>query len=713
MPAAFAKLVERMHAPDPAARPAHGGEAHGALLAVQKSLEPKRLLWAGVSVAAAAVVGAGIFAWVWQRPLPPGRLVTVLADAENTTGDPDLDGVSELLRSALDQSRRVAVMSRSRLVGILRGEGAVPTATIGEARWRAAARTAEANVLVLPSIRPVGDRYGIALRAVDVARDETLFSLRESAGAKLTVPAALERLVVRARRALREEASQAPPSPVAVERFAPANAEALGLYAQAMRLRSGGYWPRAQEPLKRSIAADPDFLLPRLAVLEDAMWTRSGAPMTRAERDEHISVLRRGLHRIPARERAWADYLLGGGGDEAEYINHTEELKVLDRLIEAAPDDPRPYLLAAKLHIYQRADAEAGRPYVEKANALTPYDDSPLQICPLLLAIDRPDEALTRALKYSASLPALPRFEKGWPVVSPQDRLAVIPSQGAQYMLADVYRWRGELDEATEIVRRGAYLDHSSLWVLVEADALEEAEAAFRRPPEPWWLALRGRIREALAAHDRNWSELPHHPLGLFYRGFYALSREDPDAVWRETEALFRAGTNTHHVLCNAWQLAAMGDVERASRLEGMGLDNHLCHRMTRAILMWRRGDRDGALARLADIAAPSSHLYRGEILFEMGREREAVEHFRRYRRLHGISGLYGTSGGDGAFDEYLYPRSLYLEAAALERLGEREEARMVLGRLLRLWDQADRDLPLLARAKALQKRLGASSGNR
>ncbi len=123
---------------------------------------------------------------------------------------------------------------------------------------------------------------------------------------------------------------------------------------------------------------------------------------------------------------------------------------------------------------------------------------------------------------------------------------------------------------------------------------------------------------------------------------------------------------------------------------------------MARAILAWKLGDREGALRSLAAIQRPSSDVHRGEILAELGRDREAIDAFRRYRRLS----AGGGNGADWLLDPWLYPRSLYLEAAALERLGERDEARKVLGRLLHLWERADPDLPLLAEMRALQRKL-------
>jgi len=51
-------------------------------------------------------------------------------------------------------------------------------------------------------------------------------------------------------------------------------------------------------------------------------------------------------------------------------------------------------------------------------------------------------------------------------------------------------------------------------------------------------------------------------------------------------------------------------------------------------------------------------------------------------------------------------PRSLYFRALAHERLGERAKSREVNDHLLALWKHADPDLPLLAEAKVLRRRV-------
>lgn len=158
-------------------------------------------------------------------------------------------------------------------------------------------------------------------------------------------------------------------------------------------------------------------------------------------------------------------------------------------------------------------------------------------------------------------------------------------------------------------------------------------------------------------------------------------------------------GIVTLHDVCRG----ARGPYLVMERLEG----RTLAARLREGALPWREAVRIAsemaeALGELEAIASPAAGFHRGEILAALGRHREAVEAFRRFRRLR----LAASSTGSFGFDAVFFSRSLHLEALSLEALGAREEARRVNAHLLGLWRRADPDLPLLAEARALERRL-------
>ena len=681
-PTVLERLVGRMLAREPGERPKDGAEAHELLRAFQRTLEPRKQAWLAWSVAALALVAGGAFA-LRQRPLPPGRLLTAMADTENLTGDPDLDGVGELLRVGLEQSKRVSIMARSRLVNLLEAAGSPIPKVIGEAEARSAAQKAKAQVLFVPAVRlqegPGG--YDVVVRAVDLGRDEPLFAVRESAGGKGSVPGAIDRLTARIRKALHEDPKEAPKTPVSAVEVAPASPEAWRLYAEGQRLFSDGRFEEATKAYQRAIAISPDFLLPRVAFFDGPRSLDWPA------QNEHLRTLGKNIHRLPPRERAYVEALIL----DHRAVSHTDRLALLDRAIEAWPEDPRPYVSAANENLWIRGDVDAARPYMEKHVALAPPHD--WWVIDYLMALGRLDDALGRTLRWTEESPTWVSFLN----------------------LSYVRRFRGETSQALDAARRATALYPDSIgdhfMTFADAGALEELESLMAkggRPAErrPYWLALRGRLREALAAFDAQAppATAPDADHREFHarRSYVMIWRGDPAAVYREVEEAFRLGYDTWH--CSAWPLALLGDAERARRIAAAQYvhDHNVCWRMYRAVRTWKRGDREAALPAFAGIYHPASHLYRGEILSELGRDREAVEAFRLHRRAPG-PGPFLT----WALSPVNLPRSLYLEAVALERLGEKDEARNVAGRLLHLWEPADPDLPLLREARALGRRLG------
>ncbi|HEU4383925.1 MAG TPA: protein kinase [Anaeromyxobacteraceae bacterium] len=684
IPAALARILGRMLAREPEERPANGEEALLALAALQKAMEPRRRVWVAWTLAACAAAAAAALALRPQR-LPAGRLLVAVADTDNRTGDPDLDGAGVLFQSALEQSRRVSLMTRSRLLTLLREGGRPAPAVIGEAEARAAARMAGAQMILVPAIQPAGNGYDLAVRAVDPSRNESLFGVRERAAAKASLYPAIDRITAGVRKALHEEASETPRKPVSAAEIAPAHPEALRLYAEGKRLEAEARYGEAVEAFEKAAAADAEFPLPRLEIVQSGFGVFLSAPMDGRTFAAHVEALRRNLHRLPESDRPWADHALTT--IDRGFGNRTEMIASLDRAIEARPEDPRPYIRAANILLFERGDLEAARPYVDRAAVLAPLEGMGDVIDYLVLA-ERLDDAFGQARRWTELSPTPVAFAN----------------------LAAVHLARGEIPEAVEVARRA-----NARWgkmvledVLLEADALEEAEreyaAAGRRPP-PLCLALRGRLREALAMFDADPETLGPSYYGDRHadRSLLLAQRGDVDAVWAEVE---KALSRNPGFPWQAVVLAALGDVARSKALGGrLAHDHHAGFRTARAVVAWKSGDREGALRSLAAIRRPLSDVYRGEILSELGLEREAVEAFRRYRRLR----LAGYNGDDWLLNPWAYPRSLYLEAAALDRLGERDEARRVLGRLLRLWQRADPDLPLVAQMKALRRKIGAT----
>ncbi|HET8723715.1 MAG TPA: serine/threonine-protein kinase, partial [Anaeromyxobacteraceae bacterium] len=681
-PAALGRLLDRMLARDPAERLASAEEAREALAALRRSREPRKKAWAAWTLAAVALGLAVTFA-VKPPKLPPGRLRVAVADLDNRTGDPSLDGVGELFREALEQSRRVALLPRSSLLGALQDAEPSSPKVIGEAQVMGAARKLGGHLALVPSIRSAGNGFELGVSGVNVLRSEAVFGLREQVAAAASVYSAIDRLVVRVRKALAEEPDEAPSSPVSAVAMAPANAHALGLYAEGKRLQSESDFDAAKDLFRASAEADPEFPLPRLEILQSVVGVyMTPMRMTDEERAGHVAALRRNLHRLPAGDRAFAEFAIIT--TEGGYQDGTELLAAIDRLIEARPEDPRPYILAANELVFDRGDLEAARPYVDRAFALSPTAGLGDVIDHVILE-GRLDDALSRTRRWVEEAPGFT----------------------SHLNLAMVLHAMGRTEEAIAVLRDGRVPAFEARMLLLDAGLPDEPEAELlKRGPLPLqWLALRGRVSEGLARQEASLAGMAERgvpvPAGMrVARVFLLLPRGDTEGIRREVQEAFRARGSEPF---DAWLLAEAGVLDLSARVDGGRFPNHrLDHRMAHAIRTWKRGDREKALDAFRSIGAPSSHLHQGEILLELGRDREAEEEIRRYRCTFGAS----SSMRDDRLTWWNYPRALHVHAVALERIGDVEGARSVNDQLLRLWDRADPDLPLLVEARAMQARL-------
>jgi hypothetical protein len=157
-----------------------------------------------IGVLVALAMAGAVWRW-WPRPEPAvGAPVRVaVADFANGTDDRDLEGLSGLLSTALEKSRRLAVMSRVRMVEILGGTGAGGDGRIDESRGLEVARRAGIEVVVVASVHRFDDVYVMQMKAIDPATGEHLFSFEERDRGKASIPGLIDRLAAQVRERLR------------------------------------------------------------------------------------------------------------------------------------------------------------------------------------------------------------------------------------------------------------------------------------------------------------------------------------------------------------------------------------------------------------------------------------------------------------------------------------------------------------------------------
>ena len=718
---ALGELISRMLAIDPVDRPRDGGEVLPTLTACQAELErtpstgsgtvrtrrPRRVraaaLGAGLALAAAGAVAAW---WIANRapaPAAPGTAVSgdpppvlVVADVENGTGDGDLDGLSRLLVLSLEQSRKLHVLSRSRIQGLSRWSGDAPLPRIDGDTAREAARREPARAVLLPALHRMGGSYVVEVRAEAPVGGATLFSARETTSSKEGIVPALDRISDRVRRELGEPAGDIEAARIQVGRLDGRSLEVYDLWLRASDVLSQyGEVGEARRLLLRAVEIDPDFALTRFALGDLALTT-----LEPEEAAPHLAAARRTLERLPDRERLLLELLLavrdGAPGPDLDRRSRS--------LVDRYPNDKLLLLNAAQVHWRTLGDRPTAEALYRRGLALDPgLMCMAIDLVNLLGEEGRTVEAVSVARRAVAERPSAP------------NKTVLAMALAADGALAEAVEW------ARDAIRiaggKSFYVTTFATEILARGDAPDEAEAEYRRVAATadydgerrmatfglvGLLAIQGRVAEANRI-ARNPGALPtlirESPVAMSFLAGTGFPRL---AAPRALEAVRATPTAP----MTAPMLAFHGDHDGAAQA-GKALEPESTGgTFLRALQAAAAGRTDDAVAAFRSLAHPARGSRRhqflylaGEALLEAGRPAETIEVLKPAAGT--AMPLYGPL--DVAAN---YPRAILVRARAYEKLGRTGEGLTETNRLLKQWARADASLPLVAEARALQARL-------
>jgi tetratricopeptide (TPR) repeat protein len=633
-----------------------------------------------VTLVVGALLGAavaGFAGWhLWGRvpaPGPDGRITIVVADFANETKDPDLDGLSGLLITSLEQSKKFRVLTRSRMIDLLRQMGRDKAERIDEALARDVGAKAGATALLLASVRKLDDVYAVEMRALDPSRDEYLFTVREQARGKRGLLEVIDRLSDRARIEFREPQTEIQANEVNVAQAVTPSLDAYRHYFQGLERKARFEDEGALKEFQAALAIEPRFALALLEVAEmDALYLREskGTFEQAASNAGALPVKERGL------VLAGAAYRDGRQADAAA---------IMEPLALRFPDDR---------FVAQAAGVAAGCPqgiaHLRRALAFAPEWDpvrTTLVFC--LVEQGRAEEAIgeadaaerARPTSASATNVALVRYQTGdvdGAIAAAQragDRGHTERSRG---ILISALATRGDFQAARALARESPdHLKYHEAIVpaalgqlrecLANLEAFERSKGTYLRSAERFRRAV---VSAALGKPPGPGSVAPPSPpLDDSWNGFITLLIRDPE--------------------------------ELAAGVGRVGAETYI-GRMYQALLTYDRGNRAGALQQLQSQDPRPGDLqlyYLGLFASELGHDEEAIAAFQQYE-------LRNRPYIQNIARAWLLARGRYLTARSLERLGRRDEARRVLELQLARWKDADSDLPLLGEMKALCRQL-------
>ena len=214
-----------------------------------------------------AAVAAGLLlavaAWlVWHQMHPPavGPIDAVLAELENNTGDADFDHtLQRALQVDLEQTPFINLVSQSSVRETLAQMQRPADARLTPELAREICERDHAQVLLNGSIAKLGNVYSVLLNAENCANGEQVTGARVEAASKEVVLRALDTAVDHLRKRLGESAASLKRFQTPVAQVSTASFEALRAYSQASESFNNGDEKTAQTLLEHAIALDPDF----------------------------------------------------------------------------------------------------------------------------------------------------------------------------------------------------------------------------------------------------------------------------------------------------------------------------------------------------------------------------------------------------------------------------------------------------------------------
>jgi eukaryotic-like serine/threonine-protein kinase len=680
------RVVMQALSPDPHERPASaleiaaslpdlsGRPDAGVTTPVASPARVSTRWWIGgtavAAIVAAAMVGS-FFVSPGARTLNE-RDTIVLADFENTTGEPVFDGALKVaLAVALEQSPFLKVFPDDRARETLRLMQRSPDERVTRSMAREIARREQVKALLAGSIASLGRNYVIALEAINAETGDVMAREQAEAESKEQVLTSLGTATSRLREKLGESLASVQKFDVPLPRATTASLDAL--HAYSLGLYEGREVPRLEAipHLKRAIELDPTFAMAHAQL--SAVYANTGQSALAPAFSRKAFELR---DRVSERERFFISW---------RYFR--DAIQAWDKALELARSWTATYpreafafnSLGSALIRFGQFE-QAVQPLREAIRLDPRFVPAYSNLAATLLALDQPTEA--RAVLQQVV----------------ERKLDFIGARRLSYFLAFVQ------GDSTTMARE-----------LESSVGVRETNAAFGWQAHT--LASEGRVK---AAHEQFRRGIQMSLQGNFAEVAAVLTMEDA-----ETHAIAGQCAEARSEVSPGLALSRdNATLERASRVlalcgaggEALALSNDLAKRfpdatltvrvslpVTAAALAIQRGDPARGLELLEPVRpydrAPSLEFWpaylRGQVYLQLKDGQAARVQFRN------ILDHRGDVPGS-----MLYPLAHLGLARAAALTTDLETARTEYEQILTLWKDADADLQPLKDARLEQSRL-------
>lgn len=719
-PASLAAIAGKCLAKEPNDRYQHVDELAVDLRRVKKELESKEILkQTGVRGAVqtkkvrwlipAALVGTlALFVigyFLFQPQAETGEKIPIaVVDFVNETKEEELNGLSGLLITALEQSRRLSVLTRSRMFDILKQTGEENVNYIDETLGREICKQANVSVLVIGSVRKLGRRYAIDLKVLDAQRDEYLFTAKEDGEGQESIFSMIDRLAEQTRVGLKEKAAEIQGASKKVAEVSTTNLEAYQHYFVGEQLINKLKFKEAEEEFRKAIALDTTFAVAygRLAYAM-AWFSREGAKEAIRKAMQHVD-------KAPEKEQ-----FLMRGVNAFIHGNSDEAIAILEELLKRYPQEKEALFNVGDL-LYHKGDFTNAETYLEKVLEIDPRFERALEhltwthremgrydkmrdVAKRYATVAGSEEAFTLlAIAYAR----LGDLEAGLKTL--EGVREIFPKSGEiAAAIADIYTFQGQHTKAA-----------SELETLLGPSTSSEAKRLGYERLSYFYPYL-GRYREALRVCDKRidlaWQAKDTSlaaELEIFKGMLTAWGWNDLSAAWNRAEKglRFEQTLNFHRYLENLSALYLFkGDYPKVENISERMRGIHAWWPPLMEVLLSSAKDgclrAESSVNTVLKVIPDWSRIWMLYSVAECSFKHEDLEKGEKY--LLQAQNVYDNQFGWRAV---YYPKSLYLLGRIYEKKGDTSLAIDSYEKLLDLWKNADKDLKELIDARSRVSRL-------
>jgi len=306
LPDDVARIVEHCLEKNPSAR---FQSLDGLLAALRAAIAPpaherrpwSRLRIASVAAAAVLTLAAALFTYDFFRGRQAGgeeRVPIAVIDFNNDAHEPALEGLSGMLITALEQSRRLQVMTRSRMFDTLKTMGEKDATRIDESLGQRICDAADVRALVIPTVRRFGDLYSIDLKVLDTRNHRYIYTAREEGHGLESIPHMIDE-VARGIRIDFRDSQDAVANTAPVGSLTTVDLDAYQAYFEGESLLNRLDFDAAGKSFQSAIRQDSTFALAYYRLAYTEWWARGQQAVAR----RHVAYAMHNLDRIPVKER--------------------------------------------------------------------------------------------------------------------------------------------------------------------------------------------------------------------------------------------------------------------------------------------------------------------------------------------------------------------------------------------------------------------------